>query len=344
MPHLAHDRIGFSHRFACLCRGDTSISVVVGPDWKALLCTVALVVGSTIVYVVQSSQSAGRSALVSLLAVNTLGFLLRCALTEPGIIPVQPLPASVPPMIVREASSDLGGGLNVVERRWCTACNLYRPLRTVHCRFCNVCILRRDHHCPWTGTCVGERNYRYYVGFIFSALVSAVVIVAGSLLDLHASCRKWKSMNPADGWEEVFRGGIRHFGVLGVTVFLMGIIACAMLLNLVVFHWYLLRHNATTSEEHKGGAYAQHPFSAGSHWKNVKSVLFGHPMPSLLGRRGDAKLLDVLAVKPIDMEVDRIEVVSQPPTLPTPKTPTGPEVAEMAPIDMFAEADMKSLT
>lgn len=340
MPRIQHRKIGFSHMFTCSTGNDVSdgdsgrssgMTVVVGPDWKALLCTVVLVVGSTIIYVGRSSQSTGRSVLVSLLAVNTLGLLLRCALTEPGIIPVQPLPNSLPPMTVREASSDLGGGLVAVERRWCTACNLYRPLRTVHCRFCNVCILRRDHHCPWTGTCVGERNYRYYVGFILSALVSATVIVVGSLWDFYVACHRWKSANPSDEWADVLRGGIRHFGVLGVVVFLIGIMACVMLLNLVFFHWYLLRHNATTSEENKGGAYAQHPFSSGNRWLNIKSVLFGFPTPSLLGRQGHVKLLEVLAVKPIDMEEEgRIEVDSQP--LPSPKSPAA--VIEMEPVDM----------
>lgn len=302
---------------------------MVGPDWKALVCTVVLVVGSAVVYVAHTSQSTARGVAVSLLAFSTLGFLLRCALTEPGILPLQPPPLSMPPMIVREASPELGGGLVAVERRWCTACNLYRPLRAVHCRFCNVCILRRDHHCPWTGTCVGERNYRYYIGFIVSALLSATVLVLGTVLDLVDVCDRWHHMNPTSNWTDAAKSGFRHIGVLGVVVFLVAVMAVVMLLNLVTYHWYLIRHDATTSEENKGGAYLDHPFSSGSRWLNMRKVLFGAHAPSLLGWRGNARLLEILAVKPIDAEEFGVDEDQR---VPTPKTPTESPVE--ASIDM----------
>lgn len=63
---------------------------------------------------------------------------------------------------------------HMVEQRWCYTCNLYRPLRSVHCRFCDVCLYRRDHHCPWIGVCVAEKNY----GFFYCMLWGIIVLEA----------------------------------------------------------------------------------------------------------------------------------------------------------------------
>ena len=53
----------------------------------------------------------------------------------------------------------------------CIRCNRARPPRCHHCPVCNVCVLKRDHHCFFAGTCVGYRNLRYFITFIFWALI-----------------------------------------------------------------------------------------------------------------------------------------------------------------------------
>lgn len=49
----------------------------------------------------------------------------------------------------------------------CRTCFVRRPARSRHCRICNVCVARHDHHCPWINGCVGERNYRYFLAWLF---------------------------------------------------------------------------------------------------------------------------------------------------------------------------------
>lgn len=58
----------------------------------------------------------------------------------------------------------------------CKKCNLARPPRTHHCSICKVCVLKMDHHCPWINNCVGKRNYRFFVGFLFTVTLATTYL------------------------------------------------------------------------------------------------------------------------------------------------------------------------
>jgi len=63
--------------------------------------------------------------------------------------------------------------------RHCSACNLYKPDRTHHCRICDRCILRMDHHCPWIRNCVGHRNYKTFLLLLFYAIACLGFVLGG---------------------------------------------------------------------------------------------------------------------------------------------------------------------
>ncbi|KAH0471995.1 MAG: uncharacterized protein KVP18_005197, partial [Porospora cf. gigantea A] len=56
-------------------------------------------------------------------------------------------------------------------RRYCSACNLWKPDRTHHCSVCNRCTLNMDHHCPWVNNCVGFWNRKFFIQFLLYAIL-----------------------------------------------------------------------------------------------------------------------------------------------------------------------------
>lgn len=55
-------------------------------------------------------------------------------------------------------------------------CMRWKPQRAHHCQECGTCIFKMDHHCPWINNCVGQRNYKYFVQFVFYSLVSSIYL------------------------------------------------------------------------------------------------------------------------------------------------------------------------
>jgi hypothetical protein len=63
----------------------------------------------------------------------------------------------------------------------CTYCRQFVPQSSKHCSFCDKCIVGFDHHCRWLNTCVGEKNYRGFFAFVFSAWASTLLCCLATL-------------------------------------------------------------------------------------------------------------------------------------------------------------------
>ncbi|EZG56757.1 DHHC palmitoyltransferase [Gregarina niphandrodes] len=82
-----------------------------------------------------------------------------------------------------EIAGDICG--QQVTFKWCCVCDQLRHPRTRHCATCDSCVDRFDHHCIWISSCVGLRNYRYFFGFLISALVLTSTCIVESSISLY---------------------------------------------------------------------------------------------------------------------------------------------------------------
>ncbi|KAI5685831.1 DHHC palmitoyltransferase [Leishmania braziliensis] len=72
-----------------------------------------------------------------------------------------------------------------MERKWCSTCNMHRPVRAAHCYICGLCCFDHDHHCGVVGICVGSRRIEMFVTLV------SVVAVACILPTVVVTCALW---------------------------------------------------------------------------------------------------------------------------------------------------------
>lgn len=68
-----------------------------------------------------------------------------------------------------------------MERKWCSTCEMYRPVRAAHCYLCGMCCYDHDHHCNVIGVCVGRRRvemFTLFVSITSMALINPTACIA----------------------------------------------------------------------------------------------------------------------------------------------------------------------
>ena len=128
---------------------------------------------------------------------------------------------------------------------FCSKCNKHRPERAHHCKICKMCILKYDHHCPWIANCIGVNNQKYFLQFLFYAVI-------GNLIAFMCLLTKVFNVN-------LRKNNIKDHSILGVfyavsdkLILICGtILSIAMVISigyLLYIMTSLILHNATTVE------------------------------------------------------------------------------------------------
>ncbi|CAF3619151.1 unnamed protein product, partial [Adineta steineri] len=83
---------------------------------------------------------------------------------------------------------------------YCTWCLARKPLRSKHCRQCRRCVARFDHHCPWVDNCVGDKNLRYFTGFVCFTPLCLFLYLHGAYLFYQNYCH----IPSSEPWTHIF--------------------------------------------------------------------------------------------------------------------------------------------
>uniref|UniRef100_A0AC35G1L9 Palmitoyltransferase n=1 Tax=Panagrolaimus sp. PS1159 TaxID=55785 RepID=A0AC35G1L9_9BILA len=147
--------------------------------------------------------------------------------------------------------------------RYCVHCQIFKPLRTHHCRTCGKCIPRMDHHCPVIGTCVHFHNHKFFLLFLFWA--SILCLMGVTFISPQVVYLINTSGEPKYGsLTEVIPAMI-------VTSGLTNAIVCGLaLFCFQMYLWWMLKNNETTLESHEDDE--KPDYDLGKACLNIKSI------------------------------------------------------------------------
>lgn len=215
-------------------------------------------------------------------------FCLKTALTDPGILKRHTAPITRihdfmeeeerpyttfvthpnnPDLVIGKEVRDEDG--NKIFYKYCTTCEIFRPLRTSHCNTCNNCVDEFDHHCPWLSNCIGRRNLRYFFYFILSTALACLTTTI--CLIMYAS----RSYDESGIFNFIINRFYGQLFLLLYTVLLsFALLGLSSYYTIIIFKGY-------TSNEHikmKRGVYANSQVRFAKGTSNFKRV-FCEPLP-----------------------------------------------------------------
>lgn len=213
--------------------------MICGPDPRGFLLTAFSIVLSAWIFYTYSTDSQMVSFAAVFLAACVLGSLTMVGARDPGILPRNKNTGRLEEETASKRVIDVNGV--EIKQKYCNICMISRPPRSCHCTICNNCVEKFDHHCPWIGQCIGLRNYRYYIMFVFFALMFFTYI-------LIFSWRKAESLLSENEY--------RFFPTLAdapetMAVLLFSSVSAFFLGGFAIFHSYLLTRNQTSRENYK---------------------------------------------------------------------------------------------
>mmetsp|Transcript_32994 Transcript_32994/g.37453 ORF Transcript_32994/g.37453 Transcript_32994/m.37453 type:complete len:429 (+) Transcript_32994:63-1349(+) len=250
------------NRFYCNGR------VMSGPksDFLANLFTWLTIISISVVYYVVATPFLWTRIhpilpiLSSVLLSSTILFLIMTQFSDPGIIPRRKVfeleQGSTPSMFADKAYDEVSAVISAdateghsrnpkkLGYKYCKTCQIFRPPRASHCADCNNCVEIFDHHCPFANNCIGKRNYRYFVGFLWSVCALGMMDTTGFLMLIFSDdSEDQEDRTPIDN--TIF------LMVLVIGISLSVIVCTCLVISLCVYHLKLIRKGKTTKESIK---------------------------------------------------------------------------------------------
>ncbi|CAL8472070.1 g11612 [Coccomyxa elongata] len=243
--------------------------IVLGPDWKSVMASLALILAPCGVFFGLVAPHLIHEftwvpvAFAIVLAVLCLAFLFVTAFMDPGFIPRdQPDDLEIGE---RAPTKEYQVNGYTVNTKWCMTCYHYRPPRCSHCAVCDNCVRKFDHHCPWVGNCIGERNYRFFLLFVFTT----------AALDMYVDGWCWGHLaylasRNEDGWWGAIHEGVSGPAALALIIYTL--LALGFVGGLSGLHTFFTSTNRTTYEHFRTRVNGQgNPYDVGffRNWAQV---------------------------------------------------------------------------
>ena len=264
--------------------------IIVGPNYKAFLNTIVLVLVPSVVFTSAVAPDLSREYSWAWQAVSTvwpiyvIACLVRTGTMDPGILPRLPRPPprdrnDPPRERVRDVPHEPTKKLVTV--KWNDTTNFFQPPRAHHCSINNDCVEKFDHHCPWVGTTIGRRNYRHFLLFVFGTTLWCGFVVGSCVLSILVEIdERNDEVDPATGKSvntQAVTGALRASGaaLFCGTIALFGFM---FVFALSAFHVVLIWQNQTTYENFRERSDAENPYTRGNCCKNCFEI-FCEPIP-----------------------------------------------------------------
>lgn len=96
--------------------------------------------------------------------------------TPPGFVPAGWVPPGISEAELQEAKQNTRKPnkrelIHPNAPRWCAPCQKFKPPRSHHCKELGDCVVRMDHFCPWVNNCVGFKNHKFFILFLWYAII-----------------------------------------------------------------------------------------------------------------------------------------------------------------------------
>ncbi|UXI17855.1 E3 ubiquitin-protein ligase [Sarcoptes scabiei] len=142
---------------------------------------------------------------------------------------------------------------HVIENQFCYICESMVGAKSKHCSLCNKCVSNFDHHCKWLNNCVGDKNYRWFLMAMLTALLQALTILITTIFQIiyiHVPEYSKNSSALIIVHLEIKNEGTIKFvwSIIIYIIMIISSISFLLLLHLCIFHIFLAFVNQSTYE------------------------------------------------------------------------------------------------